>query len=70
MTLLRRRLRRRAISCHANRGNYALSLQTNALFNEAGPLGAGLSDGSANITGNADQSDCGCGTDNSMPTLP
>jgi hypothetical protein len=36
-------------------GNYAVGLQTNALFNEADLVGQGLSDGSANIAGNADQ---------------
>jgi len=36
-------------------GNYAVSTQTNALAFEADLVGQGLSDGSANITGNADQ---------------
>ena len=36
-------------------GNYAVSAQTNALSAEADLVGQGLSDGSANISGNADQ---------------
>jgi hypothetical protein len=41
-------------------GNYAVSTQTDALFGpEADLVGQGLSDGTANITGNADQDDLG-----------
>ena len=36
-------------------GNYAVSAQTNALSAESDLVGQGLSDGSANIAGNADQ---------------
>jgi hypothetical protein len=36
-------------------GNYAVALQTNTFFAEADLVGQGLSDGSANIAGNADQ---------------